>query len=63
MKIGIWSDSIGFPSLPLTKLSAFYKLSGNNSMEFIEPAGAYDLVYLSKTFNLPTVKKISIRKF
>ena len=27
-KIGLWSDAVNFPSLPLMKLSAYYKAFG-----------------------------------
>lgn len=57
MKIGLWSDSVNFPNLPLMKLSAFHKQQGD-SVEFIEENGHYDKVYLSKVFNLPLIKKI-----
>lgn len=57
MKIGIWSDTVGFPSLPLMKLSAYHKSLGD-TVEFIQEGGHYDKAYLSKVFNLPTVRKI-----
>lgn len=58
MKIGIWSDSVNFPNLPLMKLSTYHKELGD-SVEFIEEGGCYDRVYLSKIFNLPLISKIS----
>lgn len=57
MKIGIWSDTVGFPSLPLMKLSAYHKSLGD-TVEFIQEGEHYDKAYLSKVFNLPTVRKI-----
>lgn len=57
MKIGIWSDSVNFPNLPLMKLSTYHKELGD-SVEFIEEGGCYDRVYLSKIFNLPLISKI-----
>lgn len=57
MKIGLWSDSVNFPSLPLMKLSAYHKELGDE-VEFIEEEGCYDKAYLSKVFNLPLVSKI-----
>ena len=56
-KIGIWSDTVGFPSLPLMKLSAYHKSLGD-TVEFIQEGEHYDKAYLSKVFNLPTVRKI-----
>ena len=58
MKIGLWSDSVNFPSLPLMKISAHHKSLGD-TVEFIEENGHYDKAYLSKVFNLPLIKKIS----
>ena len=57
MKIGIWSDSVSYPSLPLMKLSSYHKAQGD-TVEFITDMGQYDKVYLSKVFNLPAIKKI-----
>lgn len=57
MKIGLWSDSVNFPSLPLMKLSAYHKSLGDE-VTFIEEGGHYDKAYLSKIFNLPLLKKI-----
>ena len=57
-KIGLITDSINFPSLPLMKLSAFHKSFGdtveivNNFFEH------YDKVYISKVFNLPHIQDI-----
>lgn len=51
-----------FPSLPLMKISAYHKGKGDN-VEFAQTAlfKHYDIVYVSRTFNLdlPTVPKIS----
>lgn len=57
MRIGLWSDSVNFPSLPLMKISAYHK-SLNDSVSFVDEGGHYDKVYLSKVFNIPTLKKI-----
>lgn len=57
MKIGMWSDSVNFPNLPLMKLSAYHK-EQNDSVEMIQEGGHYDRVYLSKIFNLPLISKI-----
>ena len=57
MRIGMWSDSVGFPNLPLMKLSAYHRSQGD-TVEFIQAGGHYDKAYLSKTFNLPAIKKI-----
>ena len=50
MKIGLWSDSHNFPSLPLMKLSAYHKSLGNEVEEF-DHLSHYDLVYASKVFS------------
>lgn len=57
MKIGMWSDSINFPNLPLMKLSSYHKEQGD-SVELIKEGEHYDKVYLSKVFNLPLLSKI-----
>ena len=57
MKIGLWSDSVNFPSLVLMKLSAYHKSLGDE-VAFIEEGGHYDKAYLSKIFNLPLLKRI-----
>lgn len=57
MKIGLWSDAVNFPNVPLMKLSTHHKQLGD-VVEFAEENGKYDKVYLSKTFNLPMLKKI-----
>lgn len=57
MKIGLWSDSHNFPSLPLMKLSAYHKNIGDH-VEFLTE-GEYDVVYYSKVFtesNEPDIK-------
>lgn len=57
MKIGLWSDAVNFPSIPLMKISAYHKRLGD-TVEMVEKMGIYDKVYCSKTFNLPNIKKI-----
>ena len=49
-KIGLWSDSHNFPSLPLMKLSAYHKSLGD-SVELFNRWNSYELVYASKTFS------------
>lgn len=52
MKIGLIADNTKtFPSLPLMKLSAYHKNKGD-IVEFAEAGTHYDIVYVSKTFNL-----------
>jgi DNA (cytosine-5)-methyltransferase 1 len=58
MKIGLWSDAVNFPSLPLMKLSAYHKERGDSVKLIDNFFEKFDLAYCSKTFNLPTVKKI-----
>lgn len=50
MKIGLWSDSHNFPSLPLMKLSAYHKSLGDE-VEMLNYLNHYDLVYASKVFS------------
>lgn len=50
IKIGLWSDSHHFPSLPLMKLSAYHKRLGD-TVELYDRWNMYDLVYASKTFS------------
>lgn len=50
MKIGLWSDSHNFPSLPLMKLSAYHKSIGDD-VEMLDYLSHYDLVYASKVFS------------
>ena len=49
-KIGLWTDSHNFPSLPLMKLSAYHKAIGDE-VEMYMPINQYDLVYASKAFS------------
>lgn len=49
-KIGLWSDSHNFPSLPLMKLSQYHKSIGA-SVELFNRWSSYDLVYASKAFS------------
>lgn len=59
MKIGLWSDSHNFPSLPLMKLSAYHKANGDN-VEMFVPLNHYDLVYASKVFSFtPDIEDLS----
>lgn len=54
MKVGLIDvDSHNFPNLPLMKLSAFHKNSGDD-VEFVQDGGKYDLVYMSKVFTEST---------
>lgn len=50
-KIGLWTDSHNFPSLPLMKLSAYHKSIGDE-VEIFDHWNIYDLVYASKVFSL-----------
>ena len=50
MKIGLWSDSHNFPSLPMMKLSAYHKSIGDD-VEMLDYFSHYDLVYASKVFS------------
>ena len=49
-KIGLWTDSHNFSSLPLMKLSAYHKAIGDE-VEMYMPINQYDLVYASKVFS------------
>ena len=57
-KIGLITDSINFPSLPLMKLSAFHKLKGDTVEIVNNYFEHYDKVYVSKIFNLPHIQDI-----
>jgi len=57
-KIGLWSDAVNFPSLPLMKLSSYYKASGHDVKLIDDFTERFDIAYCSKTFNLPAIKKI-----
>lgn len=50
LKVGLWSDSHNFPSVPLMKLSAYYKNHGD-SVETFMNINRYDCVYASKVFS------------
>lgn len=52
MKIGLLSDACNFPSLPLMKISAYHKQLGDDVKIVDSSLERFDLVYLSKTFNL-----------
>ena len=58
MKIGLWSDAVNFPSLPLMKLSAYHKARGDAVTMLRDPMERFDIVYCSQVFHLPGVKKI-----
>ena len=58
MKIGLWADNVNFPSLPMMKLSAYHKNLGDETKLITAPDEHFDLAYISKTFNLPGVRKI-----
>ena len=58
MKIGLWSDSVNFPSLPLMKISAYHKARGDAVKLIDDFSERFDAAYCSKTFNLPLIKKI-----
>lgn len=49
MKIGLWSDSHNFPSLPLMKISAWHKWQGDTT-ELWDAESQYNKVYVSKVF-------------
>ena len=49
-KIGLWTDSHNFPSLPLMKLSAYHNGRGDQ-IEFLNHLSHYDKVYCSKVFS------------
>lgn len=64
MNIGLIADNTAsFPNLPLMKISAYHKAKGDN-VELAQSAlfQHYDIVYVSRTFNLdlPTVPKIDL---
>jgi hypothetical protein len=56
--VGLWSDAVNFPSLPLMKLSAYHKSRGDTVKMIRDPIEKFDIAYCSQTFNLPGVKKI-----
>ena len=58
MKVGLWSDAVNFPSLPLMKLSAYYKAQEACVKLIGDFSERFDIAYCSKTFNLPLIKKI-----
>ncbi len=58
LKVGLWSDAVNFPSLPLMKISAYHKARGDTVKLINDFTERFDLAYCSKTFNLPTIKKI-----
>ena len=56
-KIGLISDAVNFPSLPLMKISAYHKLKGDDVKLATSNLEKFDIVYISKTFNI-NLKKI-----
>ena len=63
MNIGLIADNTKtFPSLPLMKIAAYYRAYGN-SAELAVEGKHYDVVFVSRTFNLnlPTVKQIDLK--
>jgi hypothetical protein len=58
MKIGLWSDAVNFPSLPLMKLAAHHAAQGDSVKLIDDFSERFDVVYCSKTFNLPAIRKI-----
>ena len=58
MKIGLWADNVNFPSLPMMKLSAYHKERGDEVKLITTPDEHFNIAYVSKTFNLPGVRKI-----
>jgi len=58
VKIGLWSDAVNFPSLPLMKIAAYHKWRGDTVKLIDDFSELFDVAYCSKTFNLPGIKKI-----
>jgi hypothetical protein len=58
MKIGLWSDAVNFPSLPLMKISAYHKARGDSVKLIDNLLERFDIAYCSKSFNLPKIAKI-----
>lgn len=56
-KIGLLSDAVNFPSLPLMKISAYHKSKGDVVKLVTCNLEKFDIVYISKAFNL-NLKKI-----
>lgn len=56
MKIGLLSDCVNFPSLPLMKLSAYHKQKGDNITIVSNFLEHFDICYISKVFNLDLPK-------
>lgn len=59
-RIGLLTDSLHFPNLPLMKISAFYKKCGDFVEIVKNNLERYDILYISKIFNLnlPTIKPL-----
>lgn len=60
LKIGLWSDAVNFPSLPLMKISAYHKAQGDTVKLITDFSERFDIAYCSKTFNLPKIRKIPL---
>lgn len=54
--IGLLSDCVNFPSLPLMKISAYHKAHGDNVKLVTASLEHFEILYLSKTFNLDLPK-------
>lgn len=59
MKIGIWSDSVNFPNLPLMKLSTYHKELGD-SVEFI--SARFSIYLLSLKFQKVLLNSYQARR-
>lgn len=60
MKIGLWTDSRNFPSLPLMKIAAYHKNRGDE-VEFLNRLDHYDKVYASKVFSFtPDIEDLGV---
>lgn len=63
MKVGLISDCVNFPSIPVMKLSAFHKKLGDDVELVTNNFESYDICYISKVFNLdlPTIPNLLYR--
>ena len=62
IKVGLISDS-NYPSLPLMKISAFHKSKGDKIKLVDDLSEKFDLLYVSKTFNLNLKKSMIYLNF